>query len=217
MPGPRARGRNHMLTVVFTIVFLGVLALLIWALNNKHQLDGKQWTPYTKAEAVAELRLARPVGHAEGDGRRGGPRPGVRGHLRPRPDVGPPVDRLPAGAVVEFFRAIPVLIMMFFAYLNAQEDIFPSKHLALAGVITGLTLYNGAVIAEIVRAGVNALPRGQSEAASAWDDVGRDDACDLFPQAITSMLPVLISQLVVEIKDSSIGFVITFVQVVRLV
>ena len=67
---------------------------------------------------------------------------------------------------VEFFRAVPVLIMMIFAYfLYAVYDVFPSKHLALAGVITGLTLYNGAVIAEIVRAGVNALPRGQSEAA----------------------------------------------------
>ena len=42
-----------------------------------------------------------------------------------------------------------------------EYDVFPSKHLALAGVITGLTLYNGAVIAEIVRAGVNALPRGR--------------------------------------------------------
>ena len=61
---------------------------------------------------------------------------------------------------VEFFRAVPVLIMMIFAYfLFAFYDVFPSKHLALAGVITGLTLYNGAVIAEIVRAGVNALPQ----------------------------------------------------------
>ena len=57
--------------------------------------------------------------------------------------------------------------------------MFPSKHLALAGVITGLTLYNGAVIAEIVRAGVHALPRGQSEAAFALGlVVGPDDAVD---------------------------------------
>ena len=82
--------------------------------------------------------------------------------------------------IVEFFRAVPVLIMMIFAYfLYAQYDVFPSKHLALAGVITGLTLYNGAVIAEIVRAGVNALPRGQSEAASALGlRMGSDDAVD---------------------------------------
>ena len=80
--------------------------------------------------------------------------------------------------IVEFFRAVPVLIMMIFAYfLYAQYDVFPSKHLALAGVVTGLTLYNGAVIAEIVRAGVNALPRGQAEAASALGTaLGPDDA-----------------------------------------
>ncbi len=94
--------------------------------------------------------------------------------------------------------------------------MFPSKHLALAGVITGLTLYNGAVIAEIVRAGVNALPRGQSEAASSlglgWGQTMRSI---LLPQAITSMLPVLISQLVVVLKDTAIGYQITFLEMVR--
>jgi glutamate transport system permease protein len=119
--------------------------------------------------------------------------------------------------IVEFFRAVPVLIMMIFAYfLYAFYDVFPSKHLALAGVITGLTLYNGAVIAEIVRAGVNALPRGQSEAASAlglqWGQTMRSI---LLPQAVTSMLPVLVSQLVVVLKDTAIGYQITFVEMVR--
>jgi glutamate transport system permease protein len=118
---------------------------------------------------------------------------------------------------VEFFRAVPVLIMMIFAYfLYATYDVFPSKYLALAGVITGLTLYNGAVIAEIVRAGVNALPRGQSEAASAlglrWGQTMRSI---LLPQAVTSMLPVLISQLVVVLKDTAIGYQITFLEMVR--
>jgi glutamate transport system permease protein len=119
--------------------------------------------------------------------------------------------------VVEFFRAVPVLIMMIFAYfLYATYDIFPSKHLALAGVITGLTLYNGAVIAEIVRAGVRALPRGQSEAAEAlgmrWGQIMRSI---LLPQAITSMLPVLVSQMVVVLKDTAIGYQITFLEMVR--
>ena len=80
----------------------------------------------------------------------------------------------------------------------------------------GLTLYNGAVIAEIVRAGVNALPRGQAEAASSlglgWGQTMRSI---LLPQAITSMLPVLISQLVVVLKDTAIGYQITFLEMVR--
>ena len=107
--------------------------------------------------------------------------------------------------------------MMIFAYfLFALHDVFPSKQLALAGVVTGLTLYNGAVIAEIVRAGVAALPRGQSEAAAAlglgWGQTMRSI---MLPQAITSMLPVLISQLVVVLKDTAIGYQITFVEMVR--
>jgi glutamate transport system permease protein len=119
--------------------------------------------------------------------------------------------------LVEFFRAVPVLVLMIFAYfLYANYDVFPSKHIALAGVVTGLTLYNGAVIAEIVRAGVTALPRGQSEAAFAlgltWGQTMRSI---LLPQAITSMLPVLISQLVVVLKDTAIGFVITYLEMVR--
>ena len=118
---------------------------------------------------------------------------------------------------MEFFRAVPVLIMMIFAYfLYALHDVFPSRHLALAGVVTGLTLYNGAVIAEIVRSGVRALPKGQNEAAVAlglsW---GASMRSILLPQAITSMLPVLISQLVVVLKDTAIGYQITFVEMVR--
>ena len=76
--------------------------------------------------------------------------------------------------------------------------------------------YNGAVIAEIVRAGVNALPRGQSEAACAlglgW---GQTMRAILLPQAITSMLPVLVSQMVVVLKDTAIGYQITFLEMVR--
>jgi glutamate transport system permease protein len=125
--------------------------------------------------------------------------------------------RWPCAVTVEIFRAIPVLIMMIFAYfLFALYGVFPSKQLALAGVVTGLTLYNGAVIAEIVRSGVASLPRGQSEAAAAlglsWSQTMRSI---LLPQAIASMLPVLISQLVVVLKDTAIGYQITFLEMVR--
>ena len=82
--------------------------------------------------------------------------------------------------------------------------------------MTGLTLYNGAVIAEIVRAGVNSLPRGQREAAASlglswWGSMRLIQ----LPQAVTAMLPVLTSQLVVVLKDTAIGYQITFVEMVR--
>jgi glutamate transport system permease protein len=216
-PGPRARARNW----VFNIVTACAVALVIWVvyakLAAKGQLDAAKWEPFltsnlwttyvlpgvegTLTAAAVSITLALVLGFVLGVGR-------MSTHS---------VISRPCSVFVEFFRAVPVLIMMLFAYsLYAQYDVFPSKHLALAGVITGLTLYNGAVIAEIVRAGVNALPRGQSEAASAlgmrWGQTMRSI---LLPQAVTSMLPVLISQLVVVLKDSAIGYIITFLEMVR--
>lgn len=216
-PGRRARIRNHVVSAVTVVVTALVLWVVYMRLDAKGQLDAAKWEPFLTANlwktyilpgvegtltaAAASIVLALVLGFVLGVGR-------LSAHR---------AINWPCAVIVEFFRAVPVLILMIFAYfLYAQEDLFPSKHLALAGVITGLTLYNGAVIAEIVRAGVNALPRGQAEAASAlgltW---GQTMRAILLPQAITSMLPVLISQLVVVLKDSSIGFVITFVEVVR--
>jgi glutamate transport system permease protein len=216
-PGPRARARDRIFNVVTAVVILLVIWVVYARLTSKGQLTTAKWEPFlssnlwttyvlpgvqgTLTAAAVSIVLALALGFVLGVGR--------LSHNGP--------IRWVCSVVVEFFRALPVLIMMIFAYFfYALYDVFPSKHLALAGVITGLTLYNGAVIAEIVRAGVNALPRGQSEAASAlglrWGQTMRSI---LLPQAITSMLPVLISQLVVVLKDTAIGYQITFVEMVR--
>jgi glutamate transport system permease protein len=216
-PGPRARVRNHVISAVAIVVTLVVIWVVYSKLNSKGQLTAAKWEPFASANlwktyilpgvqgtltaAAVSIVLALLLGFVLGVGR-------MSTHTG---------IRWLCSVVVEFFRAVPVLIMMIFAYfLYAFYDVFPSKHLALAGVITGLTLYNGAVIAEIVRAGVNALPRGQSEASFAlgmrWGQTMRSI---LLPQAITSMLPVLISQLVVVLKDTAIGYQITFLEMVR--
>ncbi|MCB1263498.1 MAG: amino acid ABC transporter permease [Mycobacterium sp.] len=216
-PGPRARARNR----VISAATVGLAALVVWAiiakLADKGQLTSAKWQPFTTGDlwktyvlpgvvgtltaAALSIVLALILGLLLGVGR-----------LHPSSWI----NRI-CGVIVEFFRAVPVLIMMIFAYfLFALYDVFPSKQLALAGVVTGLTLYNGAVIAEIVRSGVGALPRGQSEAAAAlglsWGQTMRSV---LLPQAITSMLPVLVSQLVVALKDTAIGYQITFLEMVR--
>ncbi|HET6731548.1 amino acid ABC transporter permease [Mycobacterium sp.] len=217
VPGPRARARNWVFNIVTAFVVLLVIWVVYSRLDEKGQLTAPKWEPFLTANlwktyiwpgvqgtltaAAVSIVLALVLGFVLGVGR-------MSTHKA--------ISSV-CSVIVEFFRAVPVLILMLFAYsLYAQYDVFPSKHLALAGVITGLTLYNGAVIAEIVRAGVNALPRGQSEAASAlglrWGQTMRSI---LLPQAITSMLPVLISQLVVVLKDSAIGLIITFLELVR--
>jgi glutamate transport system permease protein len=216
-PGPRARIRNRIVSAVTLVIVAVVLWVIYSKLSSKGQLTSAKWEPFLTANlwktyvlpgiegtltaAAISIVLAMVLGFLLGVGR--------LSHNGP--------IRWFCSVFVEFFRAVPVLIMMIFAFaLFALYDVFPSKQLALAGVITGLTLYNGAVIAEIVRAGVTSLPRGQAEAASAlglrW---GQTMRAILLPQAITSMLPVLISQLVVVLKDTAIGYQITFVEMVR--
>lgn len=206
-----------MLTALTVVVTGAVIAWVIFQLWSRDQLQPEKWKPFltsnlwttyvlpgvqgTLTAAAVSIVLALALGLILGMGR-----------LAP---IG--LISWICAVIVEFFRAVPVLIMMIFAYfLYATYDVFPSKHLALAGVITGLTLYNGAVIAEIVRAGVNSLPRGQSEAAASlglsW---GQTMRMIQLPQAITAMLPVLVSQLVVVLKDTAIGYQITFVEMVR--
>ncbi|KUH85065.1 MULTISPECIES: amino acid ABC transporter permease [unclassified Mycobacterium] len=216
-PGPRARIRNWVVTALVVLVTALVLLAVLIQMAAKDQLTVAKWRPFLTADlwrtyvlpgvqgtltaAAVSIVLALALGFVLGVGR-------LSTHS---------LIRWVCAVIVEFFRAVPVLIMMLFAFaLYAAYDMFPSKHLALAAVITGLTLYNGAVIAEIVRAGVHALPRGQSEAAFAlgltWGQTMRSI---LLPQAITSMLPVLISQLVVVLKDTAIGYIITFLELVR--
>jgi glutamate transport system permease protein len=118
-----------------------------------------------------------------------------------------------AGVVVEFFRSIPVLVLMIFGlalfseYTNVSTDDRP-----LYAVVTGLVLYNASVLAEIVRAGILSLPRGQAEAASAIGlRKNQTMRFILLPQAVTAMLPAIVSQLVVIVKDTALGgAVLTF-------
>ncbi|MEU3749649.1 MULTISPECIES: amino acid ABC transporter permease [Streptomyces] len=207
-PGPRAKRRN----LVYTIGFVAVLALVGWwvlaALNDKHQLDANKWSPFVtdskvwttyllpglvetlKAAALAIL-IALPLGAALGIGR-------LSDHRW---------VRVPVGAVVEFFRAIPVLLlMMFAAALYREFTTISSDFRPLYAVVTGLVLYNASVIAEVVRAGVLSLPRGQGDAAVALGmRKGQTMLYVLLPQAVTVMLPALVSQLVVIVKDTALG------------
>ncbi|WP_370063240.1 amino acid ABC transporter permease [Mycobacterium sp. MAA66] len=216
-PGPRAQRRNRLFAVVIVAAIVAMGGWVVWQFASKGQLTEAKWQPFLTADlwttyvlpgaigtltaAAVSIVLALALGLALGTGR-------LSEHR---------AVRWTCSVVVEFFRAVPVLIMMLFAYfLYALYDVLPSRQLALAGVITGLALYNGAVIAEIVRSGVYALPHGQREAASAlglrWGQTMRSI---LLPQAVTSMLPVLVSQMVVVLKDTAIGYQITFVEMVR--
>ena len=125
--------------------------------------------------------------------------------------------RWTAGAIVELARAIPVLILMIFLFaVFGEYKVFRSDDLALAAVVIALVIYNASVIAEIVRAGIRSLPKGQTEAAVALG-LRKTQLMRLIllPQAVTAMLPALVSQMVVVLKDTALGYQITYVELVR--
>ncbi|MFF4660450.1 amino acid ABC transporter permease [Streptomyces sp. NPDC001381] len=206
-PGPRARRRN----VLFSVLFCVLLVLLLWwvwqKMEAKDLLTSAQWKPFTESQAwttyllpgladtlkAASLSMviALPLGAVFGIAR-----------LSEHRWV-----RAVSGTVVEFFRAIPVLLLMLFANeFYARSTDVTSEDRPLYAVVTGLVLYNAAVLAEIVRAGILSLPKGQTEAAYAIGlRKGQTMSSILLPQAVTAMLPAIVSQLVVIVKDTALG------------
>lgn len=113
-------------------------------------------------------------------------------------------------AVTEIFRGLPVVLVMFFGIL-----MLPGAT-PLVAVVFGLVLYNAAVFAEILRAGIAALPKGQTEAA---DSLGMRPFLTYrdiqLPQAVRMMMPSLIAQGVVLVKDSSLGYIVGYAELLR--
>lgn len=216
-PGPRGNQINRLLTVATLVVTAAVLLWVGIRLNGNGQFEAEKWQPFftgdmwttyilpglwgTLKAAVVSIILAIIVGTVLGLGRL---------------SVVAPVRWL-CTIIVEFFRAIPVLLLMIFAYqVFAIYGLVPTKHLAFGAVVFGLTMYNGSVIAEILRSGIRALPAGQEEAAIALGLSRRQTMFKiLLPQAVASMLPALISQMVIALKDSALGYLIGYVEVVR--
>ncbi|MFZ2529096.1 MAG: amino acid ABC transporter permease [Rhodococcus sp. (in: high G+C Gram-positive bacteria)] len=216
-PGPRARAIYHAISALVVVLLIAAGYVVYRALDSKGQLTAAKWDPFTESTSWTTYLL-----------------PGIRGTLIAAAlsivlalilgfvlGIGRLSDhrwvRAVSGTIVELFRAVPVLILMIFLYqIFAEYRVFKSSYLALAAVVTGLTLYNGSVIAELVRAGIRSLPRGQSEAAAALgmrkNQIMR---LILLPQAVTVMLPAIISQMVVALKDSALGYLIGYVEVVR--
>lgn len=117
--------------------------------------------------------------------------------------------RVPTAVVIEFFRGMPVLLMMLFILLVASTGAFWA-------VVIALILYNGTLIGEILRAGLVALPRGQREAAlSVGMREFQSKMVVEFPQAFRQMLPIIIAQLVVLLKDTSLGYIVGYEEIIR--
>jgi glutamate transport system permease protein len=205
-PGPRARARHRVYTVISAIVILGLVFLAFRQLDRRHQFAYELWEPFvtpriinfllegllkTALAAVIAIGLSLVFGVVFGVGK-------LSEHRW---------LRWPSWVVVEFFRAVPLLMLIIVTWywLGAKTG-----SIAFWSLVIGLTLYNGSVLAEVFRAGINALPKGQSEAAYALgmrkSQVMR---IVLIPQAVKIMLPAIINQAVTALKDTTLGYAIT--------
>lgn len=213
-PGPKARRRHAILAVLGVLGAVGFLWLVLRKMAEANQLEGYMWAPFvqdpevwtqyllpglweTLKAAVLSVVFAGVFGLVFGMGR--------LSHLR--------AVRWVSGGVVEFFRSVPVLLMMIFFFFGwfSRADWIPNELAPLAGVVLALTLYNGSVIAELVRSGVYSLPRGQAEAGlSIGLSPGQTLRTIQLPQALTAMLPALVGQLVVVLKDTALGTIILY-------
>ena len=215
-PGPRARVRNRILTVLFGA---GLLALLYWTYSRfdaKGQWAASLWKPFTRSSTWTDYILPG-LGHTLAAA-------AVAMVLSLAFGILFAVGRLsehwwlwfPSGVVVEFFRAVPLLLMMFFIFFGVPFLTQQPMSIFWA-VVIGLTLYNGSVLAEAFRAGVRAVPSGQSEAGYAIGLRKSQVMADiLIPQAARAMLPVIVSQLVVLVKDTALGYIISYNELLQL-
>jgi glutamate transport system permease protein len=150
---------------------------------------------------------------------------GLAAPVAPLVRAGTAVLNVTSRVFVEVFRGIPVVLTIFFTWRVLPEFGLRPPTVTLAGLqleslmwtlAIGLTLYNGVVIGEILRSGMEGLPSGQREAAFAIGLTPLQTTTRiLLPQAYRIMLPTLISQLVVILKDTALGFIITYGEVMR--
>lgn len=203
IPGPRTRQRHLLYGIVSTALILALLGWIVYLLFDTDQFTTTKWTPF-EYEGIQRL-LLRGLGNTlKAFGFAALFSLGLGAVLA----TGRLSDHRPvrwlATLVVEFFRAMPVLVMIFFIFVALKVQPLPA-------LVAGLTLYNGSVLAEVFRSGVNSVERGQKEAAfSLGMRKTQVMTYVLVPQGIRAMLPTIISQLVVALKDTSLGYLITY-------
>ncbi len=212
VPGPRARRRAGLISLVAGLLLLALAVLAVSRLADQGQLAGSLWSPLLNpgdenfaavwrllgtgfahtieaaaVAIVASLVLGTLLAVA---------RMQLRG-----------VPAYPVVFVLEVLRGLPVVIAIYFA-----SRVLPEAGLDTSVIwylVVGLVAYNMVIFAEILRAGVASLPRGQHEAAlsiglTRWQTM----RIVLLPQAFRVMLPALISQIIVVLKDTSLAALI---------
>lgn len=207
-PGPKTRAKIRIGTAITSVLVAGLLGLVIYQFWKTGQLDPRYWSFFTWGSTWAYLMA------------------GLRGTL---------TVALTAGAIAlvlgmflmlgrtsgirwlaaicrvitDFFRGVPSLLLIYFFFLVVPQ--YGIKMSSFWMITLPVALAASGVLAEVLRAGVNAVPRGQTEAALALGmRPFRVMMKIVLPQAIRYVIPSLISQLVVVVKDTTVAYVVSY-------
>jgi glutamate transport system permease protein len=211
--GPRGKARLRVATIVAIVVVAGALVGIFLQLQHVGQLSGRLWSPLASWPNIRYLldglgmtlriglscaAMSLVFGTVFGLGR-----------LSPRRWLS-----LPAAAAIELFRAIPLILLVYFFLIGLPAfgwSLPPFWVLSIP-----IVLHAGSVFAEIVRAGVNSLDRGQFDAAAAIG-LRRGQALRLvvLPQVFRALRPALVTQVIRTLKESSLGYVVSYPELLR--
>ncbi|KNH16926.1 polar amino acid ABC transporter permease [Arthrobacter sp. ZBG10] len=210
VPGPKARRISLIGSVVGGLAILGLLAWIIFTLGQQGIFEGRRWQIFTRADVwrllgnglgatLSAAGLAAVIAFPLG----------LLLCLLRISDL--KAIRIPTRVVLEFLRGMPVVLMMLFILLGFGTSQF-------IAVVAGLVVYNAAVFAEIIRAGIQSLPKGQREAGLAIGLTSFKSRMLIeLPQAVRRMMPSLVAQLVVLLKDTSLGYIVAYGELLRAV
>ena len=212
-PGPKTRKWITVFTVVSLVVIAALIAAVIRRFYITGQLDAKYWLFFTKYTTWKFLGS------------------GLAGTLKAAIVAG--VIAFAAGlllmlgrisksrilrgisiVLIEFSRGVPTLLFIYFFFLIAPQ--FGLKLSAFLKITIPVAISASGVVAEVLRSGVNAVPRGQSEAALS---LGMSDGSVffriVFPQALRYVVPALISELVIVLKDTTFAYVVNYADIMQ--
>ncbi|QPS08770.1 amino acid ABC transporter permease [Delftia acidovorans] len=207
-PSPQARKITQVVSLIAAAGLIALAAGVVWRFHSAGQLEARFWEFFawpttwaflargllgTLASSAMAAVIALSLGLVLLAGRLARPR----------------IVRWPSIAVIEFLRGTPTLLLIYVCFL-----VLPAAGIKL-GTYWMLTLPIGlstaAVVAEVYRAGVLAVPRGQTDAARS---LGLTEVqvfrLVVFPQALRYIVPALVAQLVIVVKDTTFGYIVTY-------
>jgi glutamate transport system permease protein len=207
-PGPRTRRTSRLVSVAVAVVLIAIVGYSLFRLSGQGLFDADRWNIFN--DPLVWLDLLRALGTTLQAALYGAIMAILLGMalalLRMATHR---AIRIPVSVVLEFLRGMPVLLMMVFFWGVLGLDPF-------VAVVLALGLYNGAIIGEALRSGLVALPRGQREAGLAIGLPGFQTRLLIeFPQAFRNMLPIIVAQLVVLLKDTSLGYIVGMQELIR--